>query len=316
MDSSSKPLLRVENLVKKYTIKKGLFKKEYFFAVDGVSFEVYPSEIVSIIGESGSGKSTIGKIVAGLIKPSTGKVYYQDMVISDSFPREIRKEISIIFQDPRTSLNPRFKIFDIIAEPLIVNGYPKDKVKEKVIEALRLAQLEPTMAERHPHELSGGQRQRVAIARAIVLNPNLVVADEPTSALDVSIQLQIINLIKELNREKKIAFLFISHDIGVVSNISNRIVVLYRGKVMESGKASEVISNPKHPYTKLLIESLPPTNPKNRKTFPKIDEEGDGKTVRAESCEFYDRCPERSDMCLKKPPLKKIDSREVYCHLV
>lgn len=313
MDSSSKPLLRIEGLTKRYTAKKGFFKEEHFFALQGVSFEVYPSEIVAVVGESGSGKSTIGKIVAGLIKPTDGKVYYQDIDISSRFPKHIRKEISVIFQDPRTSLNPRFKVFDILAEPLTVNRYDRTKIEDRVVETLNLVQLNVDFADRYPHELSGGQRQRVAIARAIILNPKLVIADEPTSALDVSIQLQIVNLIKDLNREKKIAFLFISHDIGVVSSLSDRTVVLYRGKVMEQGKTDQIITDPKHPYTKLLIDSLPPTSPQNRKVFPNI-EENTQQNINFEGCEFFDRCPVRSEVCVQKPQLKKVGSREVYCH--
>lgn len=314
MDSSSKPLLRVENLTKKYTTRKRLFKEDYFFALDNISFSVNPSEIVALIGESGSGKSTIGRIVTGLSRPSAGKIYFQDVDISSIFPRELRKEISIIFQDPRTSLNPRFRVRDIVAEPLVVNGYPKKEIGKRVDEALTLVQLDPELGDRYPHELSGGQRQRVAIARAVVLGPRLVVADEPTSALDVSIQLQIIRLIKELNRQKGIAFLFISHDIGVVSSISDRILVLYRGKIMETGRTEDVIKNPKHPYTRLLIDSLPPSSPRSRKVFPKVEEDMDG-IDKTEGCEFYARCPLKSGICLQKPQLKNIDSREVYCHL-
>lgn len=315
MDSSSKPLLRVENLTKKYTTRKRLFKEDHFLALNNISFHVNPSEIVALIGESGSGKSTIGRIITGLSKPSAGKVYFQDVDISYSFPRKLRREVSIIFQDPRTSLNPRLRIKDIVAEPLVVNGYPKKDIEKKVDEALTLVQLDPQIKDRYPHELSGGQRQRVAIARAVVLSPRLVVADEPTSALDVSIQLQIIKLIKELNNQKGIAFLFISHDIGVVSNISDRIVVLYRGKIMETGRTEDVVKNPKHPYTRLLIDSLPPNSPRSRKVFPKVEEEMD-RIDNTGGCEFYTRCPLKADICLQKPQLKKIDSREVYCHLV
>lgn len=314
MDSSSKILLKVENLTKKYISKKSLFKKEYFYALKDVSFQVYSSEIVGIVGESGSGKSTIGKIILGLIKPDNGKIYYNDMDISSRFPRELRKEISIIFQDPRTSLNPRFKIYDILAEPLIVNGYGKKEIEKKVIETIRLVQLDDSFLERYPHELSGGQRQRVAIGRAIILDPKLVVADEPTSALDVSIQLQIVNLIKQLNTQKNITFMFISHDINVVANLSNRMIVLYRGKVMEHGDTTDIINQPKHPYTKLLLDSIPPSSPWERKIFPQVPDENNN--LSTEGCEFYDRCPYKSQLCLTKPQLKKVDSREVYCHLV
>ncbi|MEZ0322803.1 MAG: ABC transporter ATP-binding protein [Hydrogenothermaceae bacterium] len=315
MDSSS-PLLRVKNLTKKYPIKKSFFKKEFFYAVSDVSFDIYRGEVVGLVGESGSGKSTIGRLILGLIKPDSGEIIFENQDIPEKFPKNLRREISIIFQDPRTSLNPRFKIFDILAEPLIVNGYTKkDVIREKVLETLSLVELDKSFIDRYPHELSGGQRQRVAIGRAIVLNPKLIVADEPTSALDVSIQLQIVNLIKNLNKEKGITFIFISHDINVVSNLSNKIIVLYKGKVMEYGDTYSVINNPKHPYTKILLDSLPPENPKHRKIFPDIPEE-DFDSFNFEGCEFYFRCPIKTDICKTKPQMKKTQSGEVYCHLV
>lgn len=316
MDSSSKILLEVNNLTKRYLIKKRFFKKEFFYALKEVSFKVYSSEIVGIVGESGSGKSTIGKIILGLIKPDSGQIYFEGTDISKAFPKEIRKDISIIFQDPRTSLNPRFKVYDILAEPLIVNGFKKDKIDEKVLETVKLIQLDESFLERYPHELSGGQRQRVAIGRAIILDPKLIVADEPTSALDVSVQLQIVNLLKQLNSKKNISFIFISHDINVVANLSSRMVVLYRGRIMEQGTTTQIIKEPKHPYTKLLLDSIPPPNPKERKVFSQAFED-DNDVYSYSGCEFYSRCQVKSqEICLTQPPLKKIDSREVYCHLV
>lgn len=314
MDSSSKPLLKVSDLTKKYIIKKSFLNKEYFHALDKVSFEVYPSEVVGVVGESGSGKSTIGRIILGLAKPDSGNLYFEDIEISKRFPEELRKDISIVFQDPRTSLNPRFSVYDVISEPLIVNNFPKSEIKERVLEAIRMVQLDESFLERYPHQLSGGQRQRVAVARAIVLNPKLIVADEPTSALDVSIQLQIVNLIKELNRLRGIAFLFISHDINVVANLSNRLIALYRGKIMEQGDTLSVIKDPQHPYTKLLLSSVLPFNPRGRRSFPEIVEDNNS-SPKFNGCEFYDRCPFKSQVCLEKPSLKKVGSREVYCHL-
>lgn len=315
MDSSSSPLLRIRKLTKKYPIKKSFFKKEFFYAVSDVSFDIYRGEIVGLVGESGSGKSTIGRLILGLIKPDSGQIVFENQDISEKFPKNLRKEISIVFQDPRTSLNPRFKIFDILAEPLIVNGYSKDVIREKVLETLKLVELDESFIDRYPHELSGGQRQRVAIGRSIVLNPKLIIADEPTSALDVSIQLQIVNLIKNLNREKGVTFIFISHDINVVANLSNRIIVLYKGKVMEYGETDCVINNPQHPYTKILLDSLPPESPRHRKIFPDIPEE-DFSGPNFEGCEFYFRCPVKTDVCKTKPQMKKTQSGEVYCHLV
>ncbi|WP_028951118.1 ABC transporter ATP-binding protein [Sulfurihydrogenibium subterraneum] len=309
---SSKQLLKAENLTKRYVIKSGLFKKEYFQALSDVSFSVEKNQIVGLVGESGSGKSTIGKIILNLIKADGGKVYLLGKNITNNLSKEDRKKISIIFQDPRTSLNPRFKIIDILEETLIVHKYPKSERKDLVVKAIKDVGLDETFLNRYPHELSGGQRQRVAIARAIILDPFLVVADEPTSALDVSVQLQIIELIKRLKEEKGISFIFISHDLNVVGHIADYIVVLYKGKVMEKGSKEDVIKNPLHPYTKLLLESLPPAHPKYRKPFIHIKED----TGYQEGCEFIGRCPIATDVCKQKPTYKTVDNREVYCHFV
>lgn len=309
---SSRQLLKVENLTKKYVIKNTFFKREYFTALEDVSFDVKSGQILGLVGESGSGKSTIGKIILNLIKPDEGKIYLLDKDITGKLTKEERKKISIIFQDPRTSLNPRYKIKDIVEEPLIVYNYPKTQRKEIVEKVIKDVGLDETFLDRYPHELSGGQRQRVAIARAIVLNPLLVVADEPTSALDVTLQLQIVNLIKKLKDEKGISFIFISHDLNVVGYLADYIVVLYKGKIMEKGLKENVIKNPLHPYTKLLLQSLPPDHPKNRKTFIAIKEDTDLK----KGCEFRGRCPNVQDLCKQKPDYKTIDGREVYCHFV
>ncbi|ACN98943.1 dipeptide transport ATP-binding protein DppF [Sulfurihydrogenibium azorense Az-Fu1] len=279
---SSRQLLQAENLTKRYVVKSSLFKKEYFQALSEVSFSVEKNQIVGLVGESGSGKSTVGKIILNLIKADSGKVYLLGKDITNNLSKEDRKKISIIFQDPRTSLNPRFKIKDILEEPLIVHKYPKSDRKDSVLKTIKSVGLDETFLDRYPHELSGGQRQRVAIARAIILDPILVVADEPTSALDVSVQLQIIQLIKQLKEEKGISFIFISHDLNIVGHIADYIVVLYKGKIVEKGNKEEVIKNPLHPYTKLLLESLPPSHPKYRKPFVNVKE--DINTY--EGCEF------------------------------
>ncbi|PMP62014.1 MAG: peptide ABC transporter ATP-binding protein [Sulfurihydrogenibium sp.] len=312
MDSSSRQLLKVENLTKRYLIKNTFFKKDYFTALSNVSFTVDKGSIVGLVGESGSGKSTIGKIILNLIKPDEGKVYLLDKDITNGLSKEDRKKLSIIFQDPRTSLNPRYKIKDILQEPLTVHGYPKSEREAIVKKVIKDVGLEETFLDRYPHELSGGQRQRVAIARAIVLNPMLIVADEPTSALDVSLQLQIVNLIKSLRDEKGISFIFISHDLNVVGYLSDYIIVLYKGKVMEKGKKEDIVKNPIHPYTKLLLQSIPPDHPKHRKTFIPIKESINS----PEGCEFMDRCPMATQQCKQKPTYKVLDGREVYCHFV
>ena len=315
-DSIPPPLLLVKNLTKKYLVKKTFLKKEFFFSVNDVSFYINHSEIFGLVGESGSGKSTIGKILIRLIQKDEGKIYFAGKDF-DAFNKEdektFRKKASIIFQDPRGSLNPRLKIKEILEEPLIVHKVPKDKRVERIKQVIKDVGLDETFLDRYPTELSGGQRQRVAIARAIVLDPLFIVADEPTSALDVSIQLQIINLIKDLQKKHSISFLFISHDLNVVGLLAQRIAVLYRGKIMEMGYTNQVLKSPLHPYTKLLIASLPPKNPKERKPL-------DFKEVYREdvagACVFYHRCPDATDQCKTEPPTKKLKSREVYCHFV
>lgn len=311
---SNEPLLIVQNLSKRYLIKKKLFKKEFFKAVDDVSFIINKNEILSIVGESGSGKSTIGKLILKLIQPDSGRIIFKGkdvLSMKRKEEKEFRKETSVVFQDPRTSLNPRFKVKEILKEPLIVHNFPKEEIEKRIKKAITDAGLDETFLDRYPTELSGGQRQRVAIARAIVLEPDLIVADEPTSALDVTIQLQIIELIKTLKEEKKISFLFISHDLNVVGMLSDSIVVLYRGKIMEKGRSKDVLNNPLHPYTKLLLESLPPNHPSNRKPLdiPEVFREDiDG------ACVFYHRCPVAQDICRKEPKIELKKGREVYCY--
>ena len=317
METQSIPLLKVENLSKKYLAKKKFLKKEYFKAVDNVSFDIKKKEILGLVGESGSGKSTIGKLILKLIQPDEGKIIFKNknvLNLKGKEEKQFRKQTSVVFQDPRTSLNPRFKIYKILEEPMIIFGYPK-KERDKIIRKTIVdAGLDETFLDRYPSELSGGQRQRVAIARAIILQPELIVADEPTSALDVTVQLQIINLLKKLNEEKNISFLFISHDLNVVGMLSERIVVLYRGKIMEKGNTQDILLNPYHPYTKILIQSLPPDNPKKRKdldSLPEIEREDiEG------ACVFYHRCPIAKDECKVEPPVKTLDNREVYCYFV
>jgi len=311
MDSSRQPLLKVENLTKRYLIKKGFFSKNYFTAVNNVSFELNTGQVLGLVGESGSGKSTIGKLILNLIKPNEGKILYKGIDITNNLSKALRREISIIFQDPRTSLNPRFKIYNILEESLIVHNIPKNERKDIVIKTIKSVELDETFLDRYPHELSGGQRQRVAIARAIILNPKLIIADEPTSALDVTVQLQIVSLLEKLKNEKNISFIFISHDLNIVGKLSDYIVVLYKGKIMEKGVKSDIIENPLHPYTKILFESLPPHHPKYRKTIISIIEQDDESF---DGCEFYNRCPIKKDECKTKPNYKNINGREVYCH--
>jgi len=316
-DSQPPPLVQIRNLSKRYLIKKTLLKKEYFYAVKSVTFDVFKRQIVGLVGESGSGKSTIGRLILKLIEKDDGKILFEGKDIYSFSKKEekfFRRKTSMIFQDPRTSLNPRWKVKDIVEEPLIVHSFPKQERKKLVKKAIIDAGLDEDFLNRYPSELSGGQRQRVAIARSIVLSPLFIVADEPTSALDVSVQLQIINLIKQLKEEKEISFLFISHDINVVGLLCDYVVVLYRGRIMEKGEKEAVLKNPKHPYTQLLIASVPPKSPKERKNLKEIPEVF--REDAPDGCEFYHRCPKADEVCKNRPEYKKLNSQEVYCHFV
>ncbi|WP_457638543.1 oligopeptide/dipeptide ABC transporter ATP-binding protein [Persephonella sp.] len=315
MESHSPTLLKVENLSKKFLIKKTLLKKEYFKAVDRVSFCLDYNQVLGVVGESGSGKSTIGRLILKLISKDEGKIEFEGKdiyTLSRQEEKKFRKDTAVVFQDPRTSLNPRLKVRQILEEPLIIHGYPKEEREKIISSSIVEAGLDETFLERYPSELSGGQRQRVAIARSIVLSPKMIVADEPTSALDVSVQLQIINLIKKLKEEKGISFLFISHDLNVIGMLSDSIMVIYRGKIMEKGEAKSILKKPAHPYTKILLDSLPPEHPSQRKKIQNITEVY--REEIEEGCVFYSRCPEATDQCRTEPPYKKIDNREVYCH--
>ncbi len=314
------PLIKVEELSVCY-IKKNIFGKviQSIKAIDNISFQIKEGLIVGLVGESGSGKTTLGKTLLKLINPTCGKIFYKNFDITN-LPekqfRPLRKEIQMIFQDPYTSLNPRMTIQDIIAEPLInLTKLSKNEIREKVSDIAKKCKIHKHFLSRFPYALSGGQRQRVAIARALVINPKFIVCDEPVSALDVSTQAQILNLLIELKEILKLTLLFIGHDLNVVSYISDEIIVMYRGKIVESGSVEEIFQNPLHPYTKLLMNSIPDINRKNifevknnDKTY-KLSESG---------CNFYPRCNIKKKICQNfVPSLKRIsENHYVACHLV
>lgn len=255
-------LLRVENLKKYYEVKKGgLNKKAILKAVDDVSFVISKGETLSVVGESGCGKSTTGKLILRIEDPTDGRILFRDEDIAKKSINELkeyRKSVQIIFQDPYSSLNPRWRVGDIIAEPLVLNtDLSKKEIEDRVFYLMEKVGLLPEHYYRYPHQFSGGQRQRIGIARALTLNPELIVCDEPVSALDVSIQSQVLNLLIDLQNEFKLTYLFISHDLGVVRHISDRIIVMYLGKVMEKGTVDDIFNNPLHPYTKALLDAVP-----------------------------------------------------------
>lgn len=315
------PLVKIQNLKKYYPIKKGILSKTvgHVKAVDGLDFSIYSGETISLVGESGCGKSTTGRAIVKLDPPTDGKVLFEgrDMAaIQNKELRKIRTDMQIIFQDPYSSLNPRKRIGDLLAEPLIAHRLAtKEEASKKVDRMLEIVGLTKFHKSRYPHEFSGGQRQRVGIARALMLNPKLIVCDEPVSALDVSIQAQVLNLLKDLQKEFNLTYLFIAHGLGAVKYISDRIAVMYLGKIVEIGKTEEIFKNPKHPYTQVLLSAYPIPNPhlRNRE---RIVVEGDVPSPAnpPNGCRFHTRCPMAQAMCKEKEPLLDGANHSVACH--
>ncbi|HKC18072.1 MAG TPA: oligopeptide/dipeptide ABC transporter ATP-binding protein [Candidatus Dormibacteraeota bacterium] len=290
---SAIPLVRVENAVKHFPAGLGQTVK----AVDGVSFEIRQGETLGLVGESGCGKSTLGRLVAQLIPLTSGKVFFEDVELTRLHGerlRQQRRQMQMIFQDPFASLDPRMTVGDIIAEPLVNFRVMRGrKLNTRVQELLRVVGLNPYFNNRYPHEFSGGQRQRIGIARALALNPKLIVCDEAISALDVSIQAQIVNLLEDLQREFKLTYLFIAHDLSVVRHISDRVMVMYLGKIVEVADSVETYSAPKHPYTKALLSAIPVPDPKIQRGKRLVELSGEiPSPIKPPSgCRFHTRCP-------------------------
>ncbi|MDM5297277.1 ABC transporter ATP-binding protein [Bacillus pumilus] len=288
------------------------------WALHQVSFHIKEGETLGIVGESGCGKSTLGKSLMRLIEPTSGSIQVKGeevTLLKDRDMRSLRKDIQMIFQDPYASLNPRMKMKDILEEPLIVHKHgSKAERKKRVKDMLHIVGFDPSYGERYAHQFSGGQRQRIGIARALITHPSLVIADEPVSALDVSVQAQILNLMLELQKTLSLTYLFISHDLGVVRYMSDRIAVMYAGRIVEMGPAEDVFHEPLHPYTSLLLKSIPHMDQLSETQDVAVEET----TMVAENgCPFYKRCPKRWDQCLKAVPslYEKKAGHAVACYL-
>jgi oligopeptide/dipeptide ABC transporter ATP-binding protein len=313
-------LLVVDDLTKEYAVGGGVFgrAKRTIVAVDDVSIDVQPGESVGLVGESGAGKTTDGRLVLGLVTPTAGKVVFEGAdraQLGRSALRTQRRDIQVIYQNPYASLDPLMTVGDTIAEPLDIHlSMSADERKQRIVELLSQVGLDDTYRFRYPHQLSGGQRQRVAIARALALKPKLIVCDEPISSLDVSTQAQVINLLNQLKEETGIAYLFVGHDLEVVHHISDRVAVMYLGRVVEWGPSDEVYANPRHPYTRMLLGSVLSTDPTNRRLFAMVDDGGVQDAPPVGGCPFAPRCPDAIDACLTTdPPPVHVKGVSVRC---
>src|SRR5882757_5995216 len=321
------PLLEVTGLKKHFPIRGGLLRREVgaVKAVDGVDLTIGRGETVAIVGESGCGKSTTGRSILRLEPPTAGEVVFNDEKLGpvhvesadNKTMRQIRPKMQIMFQDPFSSLDSRMTVGRVIAEPMVINKTASGKqLKDRVAELLRLVGMRPEHASRYPHAFSGGQRQRIGIARAISLNPDLIVCDEPVSALDVSVQAQVLNLLEDLQRKLNLTYLFISHDLSVVEHISDRVAVMYVGRVVEIATSEQLFYSPKHPYTEALLSSVPQPDPRHRTTPTALTGDVPSPVNPPSGCYFHPRCPYAQPVCSEEsPPLRDIGGgQQAACH--
>ena len=304
--NNEKYLVEVKDLQEYFPIKTGFFKKTLLKAVDGVNFSIKPGETLGLVGESGCGKTTVGRTLLRLYKPTGGQIFFDGQEITDKNMHNYRKEMQMVFQDPYSSLDPRMTVEDIIGEPLDVHKLysTKGERRDKILELMNLVGLNAEHATRYVHEFSGGQRQRIGIARALAVNPRFIVCDEPVSALDVSIQAQVINMFEELQEKLGVAYLFIAHDLLVVHHISDRIAVMYLGRIVETADADELNENPIHPYTLSLLSAVPIPDPNTARAQKRIILEGDvpSPLKMPSGCAFRTRCRYATEQCAKECP--------------
>jgi oligopeptide transport system ATP-binding protein len=318
------PLLEVKNLKVHFPVKRGMFRaaREFVRAVDDVSFSIAPGETLGLVGESGCGKTTLGRAIVRLVEPTAGTVLLEGADITQldgAALRAQRRKLQMIFQDPYGSLNPRMTVEDIVGEALDIHRLAENKSarQKRIAELLKAVGLDATYAQRYPHEFSGGQRQRIGIARALAVEPKLIVCDEPVSALDVSVQAQIINLLQDLQQQHGIAYLFIAHDLAVVEHISRRVMVMYLGKIVELTEARAIIRAPKHPYTQALISAVPVVDPDSKRQRIILPGDVPSPINPPPGCPFHPRCPIAVDECrVKVPALGEISPGHfAACHL-
>jgi oligopeptide transport system ATP-binding protein len=318
------PLVEVRDLKKHFPIRKGILSRiaGQVQAVDGISFTIAAGEILGLVGESGCGKTTAGRLIVKLIEPTAGEILFNGRdiasVAGDGL-RTLRRDMQIIFQDPYASLNPRMTVGEIIGEPLLIHGVAQGKeLEERVVHLLQTVGMEPFYRTRYPHEFSGGQRQRIGIARALALNPRLIVCDEPVSALDVSIQAQVINLLEDLQAEFQLTYLFIAHDLSVVKHISNRVAVMYLGKIVETAGTQELFRRPLHPYTEALLSAVPIPDPTVERRQIVLKGDVPSPINPPSGCHFRTRCPYAEAVCSAEEPalLELSPFHWVACHVV
>ncbi len=317
-------LLDVRGLKKYFPIRRGVFSRVsgYVRAVDGVDLWLRPGETLGLVGESGSGKTTTGRCILRLLEPTEGSVVFDGVDLLKLPPadmRRMRRQIQVIFQDPYSSLNPRMRIGTIVGEPLTIHKIAKGSEREqRVADLLKRVGLDPSAMKRYPHEFSGGQRQRIGIARALALKPKLIVCDEPVSALDVSVQAQVVNLLMDLQEEFSLTYLFIAHDLSVVEHISDRVAVMYLGKIVEVADAEQLYKDPKHPYTQALLSAVPVPDPTATSRRIALKGELPSPAAPPPGCAFHPRCPVAVDVCSREEPRLSDSGRGhlASCHLV
>ena len=326
IEETNNILLKVDGLVKHFPITRGIFRRQVgtVKAVDGISFEIKGRENLGLVGESGCGKSTAARVILQLLKATSGKVYFKEQELTSISSEDLRKrrpQMQMIFQDPQDSLNPRMTVGSIISEPMFEHQRLKVKQRrERVEQLLNSVGLDPYVTNRYPHEFSGGQRQRIGIARALALSPDFIICDEPIAALDVSIQAQVINLLEDLQEEYGLTYLFISHDLSMIRHISDRVAVMYLGRIVELASSQELYSKPLHPYTKALLSAVPVHDPVLEKKRKRTILVGDVPSPASppSGCHFSTRCPIAEARCFKvSPEWRQVSpDRRVACHLV